>query len=157
MLAASRKPGFYDKATDEDIHSLVIRELKERAGALADKIHTGRSRNEQISLDIRLCLRAEIDATSGLTTDLMAALLTQADAYPDAVIPGFTHTRRAQPVLWGHYLHAYFEMFARDLDRLAEVRKRVNLMPMIAQRWLANWVLTDSHATRWMSRLIAIS
>jgi argininosuccinate lyase len=130
VLAASSKPGFYDKATDEDIHSLVIRELKERAGGVADKIHTGRSRNEQISLDVRLWLRAEIDATRGLTTDLMAALLAQADAYPEAIVPGFTHTRRAQPVLWGHYLHAYFEMFARDLDRLGEVRKRVNLMPM---------------------------
>ncbi len=130
VLAASKRPGFYDKATDEDIHSLVIRELKERAGGVADKIHTGRSRNEQISLDVRLWLRSEIDLTRSLTADLMGALLTQADAYPDAVIPGFTHTRRAQPVMWGHYLHAYFEMFARDLDRLAEVRKRVNLMPM---------------------------
>lgn len=130
ILAASRRPGFYDRATDEDIHSLVIRELKERTGPLADRIHTGRSRNEQISLDVRLWLRSEIDVTRSLLANLMTSLLNQADAYPDAVIPGFTHTRRAQPVLWGHYLHAYFEMFARDLERLQQVRARVNRMPM---------------------------
>jgi argininosuccinate lyase len=117
-------------ADDEDIHTLVIRKLKERTGALADKIHTGRSRNEQVSLDTRLWLRDEIDSTTGRLTSFMAALLDLAGHWPDAVIPGYTHLRRAQPVVWAHYLLAYFEMFARDRERLLQARARVNLMPL---------------------------
>lgn len=117
-------------ATDEDIHTLVIRKLKERAGAVADKIHTGRSRNEQVSLDTRLWLRGAIDASLAGLRALMSSLLDLAAKWPDAVIPGYTHTRRAQPVLWAHYLLAYFEMFARDHERLVQARARVNLMPL---------------------------
>jgi len=117
-------------ATDEDVHTLVIRRLKERLGALADKIHTGRSRNEQVSVDVRLWLREEIDAASTLLRGLMEALLDLARRYPDAVIPGYTHMRRAQAVLWPHYLLAYFEMFSRDAERLAQARARVNLLPL---------------------------
>ncbi|MGE5486210.1 MAG: argininosuccinate lyase [bacterium] len=117
-------------ATDEDIHTLVIRKLKERAGAVADKIHTGRSRNEQVSLDTRLWLRGAIDASRAELRALMSSLLDLAAKWPDAVIPGYTHTRRAQPVLWAHYLLAYFEMFARDHERLGQARARVNLMPL---------------------------
>ncbi len=117
-------------AQDEDIHTFVIRKLKERTGALADKIHTGRSRNEQVSLDTRLWLRWEIDAAAERLVALMSALLDLAARWPDAIIPGYTHTRRAQPVLWPHYLLAYFEMFARDRERLAEARARANLMPL---------------------------
>ncbi len=117
-------------ADDEDIHTLVIRKLKERTGALADKIHTGRSRNEQVSIDTRLWLRDEIDLTLERLTAFMAVLLELAAQWPDAVIPGYTHLRRAQPVLWAHYLLAYFEMFARDRERLLQARARVNLMPL---------------------------
>jgi len=117
-------------ATDEDVHTLVIRKLKERAGAVADKIHTGRSRNEQVSLDTRLWLRGEIDRAAAGLRALMSVLLDLAAKWPDAVIPGYTHTRRAQPVLWAHYLLAYFEMFARDHERLQQARARVNLMPL---------------------------
>src|SRR5690349_17705702 len=92
----SLTPGFYEGATDEDVHTLVIRKLKERAGAVADKIHTGRSRNEQVSLDTRLWLRDECDRARGLLAAVMDALLELAARYPDAVIPGYTHTRRAQ-------------------------------------------------------------
>ncbi len=118
------------EATDEDIHTLVIRKLRERAGAVADKIHTGRSRNEQVSLDTRLWLRGEIDFASAALRSLMSALLDLAVRWPGAVIPGYTHLRRAQPVLWPHYLLAYFEMFARDHERLQQARARVNLMPL---------------------------
>src|ERR1700687_4174807 len=121
---------FFEGATDEDVHTLVIRKLKERVGALADKIHTGRSRNEQVSLDIRLWLREEIDRATGLLAALMGALLQCAQRYPDAVIPGYTHMRRAQAVLWPHYLLAYFEMFSRDFERLKEARARANVMPL---------------------------
>ncbi len=128
--AASHVPGFYEGATDEDVHTLVIRKLHEEAGPVADKIHTGRSRNEQVSVDTRLWLRDEIDAVSGLIGGLLDALLGLAERYPEAVIPGYTHMRRAQAVLWPHYLLAYFEMFSRDWERFQDARRRVNLLPL---------------------------
>jgi argininosuccinate lyase len=126
----ARDPKFLDGLLDEDVHTLVIRLTKERAGAVADKLHTGRSRNEQVSLDTRLWLREEIDQARALLAGLMRALLDCAARYPDAVIPGYTHLRRAQAVLWPHYLLAYFEMFARDLERLQQARARVNVLPL---------------------------
>jgi argininosuccinate lyase len=130
IRAEAREPEFFKDSTDEDVHTLVIRKLKERAGAVADKIHTGRSRNDQVSLDLRLWLRDEIDGTLGVLWELLAALLRMARRDGQAIIPGYTHTRRAQPVLWTHYLLAYFEMFARDRQRLLETRRRVNVMPL---------------------------
>ncbi len=126
----AQAPEFFAGATDEDIHTLVIRKLKERAGAVADKIHTGRSRNEQVSLDTRLWLREECDSVRALVAALMGSLLDLAGRYPDAVIPGYTHMRRAQAVLWPHYLLAYFEMFARDHERFGEARGRANVLPL---------------------------
>ncbi|HUQ95927.1 MAG TPA: argininosuccinate lyase [Bryobacteraceae bacterium] len=131
MRKEAAQPGFFDEATEEDVHTVVIRKLKERLGAaLADKIHTGRSRNDQVSLDVRLWLRERIDETRGMLTELMGAMLELAGRYPDAIIPGYTHTRRAQPVLWPHYILAYFEMFSRDWERLGDARRRVNVMPL---------------------------
>jgi argininosuccinate lyase len=135
MRQEARSPAFFEgpggaPCDDEDVHTLIIRKLKERAGELADKIHTGRSRNDQVSLDIRLWLREEIDAARALLTGVMTALLAMARRDPHAIIPGYTHTRRAQPVLWPHYLLAYFEMFVRDFERLGEARKRVDVMPL---------------------------
>ncbi|MGO9095062.1 MAG: argininosuccinate lyase [Bryobacteraceae bacterium] len=130
IAAESREPEFFAGATDEDVHTFVIRKLQERVGALAGKIHTGRSRNEQVSLDTRLWLRGEIDAAQARLVRLMQALLDLADRYPDAVVPGYTHLRRAQAVLWPHYLLAYFEMFMRDTERLRQTRARVNLLPL---------------------------
>ena len=130
ILEEAASPSFYEGATDEDVHTLVIRKLKERAGAVADKIHTGRSRNEQVSLDTRLWLRGECDRVRALLGGLMRALVELAGRYPDAVIPGYTHMRRAQAVLWPHYLLAYFEMFARDCERFREARRRANVLPL---------------------------
>jgi argininosuccinate lyase len=130
ILEESKAPAFYESATDEDVHTLVIRKLKERVGPLADKIHTGRSRNEQVSLDVRLWLREEIDRASSLLLDFMQALIACARRDPRAVVPGYTHMRRAQAVLWPHYLLAYFEMFARDFERLQQARARVNVLPL---------------------------
>jgi argininosuccinate lyase len=130
IRTAAARPEFFDGATDEDVHTLVIRKLKETAGTVADKIHTGRSRNEQVSLDVRLWLREECDRARGLLVGLMQGLLQLAQAYPDAVIPGYTHLRRAQAVLWPHYLLAYFEMFARDWERFGEARRRANVLPL---------------------------
>ncbi|HLH42406.1 MAG TPA: argininosuccinate lyase [Bryobacteraceae bacterium] len=126
----SKSPSFYEGAADEDVHTLVIRKLKERVGGLADKIHTGRSRNEQVSLDIRLWLRGEIDRASQLLADLMQALIACARRDSGAIVPGYTHLRRAQAVPWPHYLLAYFEMFARDFERLQQARARVNVLPL---------------------------
>jgi argininosuccinate lyase len=130
ILAASTKSEFYGGATDEDVHTLVISKLKDRVGALSEKIHTGRSRNEQVSLDVRLWLRGEIDRAAALLAGLMQALIDAARRDPAAIAPGYTHLRRAQPVLWAHYLLAYFEMFARDCERLQQARARVNVMPL---------------------------
>jgi len=130
ILEDSRRAGFYEGATDEDVHTLVIRKLKEAVGGLADKIHTGRSRNEQVSLDVRLWLRDQILGTRADLALFLKAMLDLARRYPDAVIPGYTHTRRAQAVLWPHYILAYFEMFARDNERLIEAYRRTNLMPL---------------------------
>ena len=109
-------------ADDEDVHTFVIRRLKEVAGAVADKIHTGRSRNEQVSLDTRLWLRDECDRVDALLKAWLSVLLDLADKYPHAIIPGYTHMRRAQPVLWPHYLLAYFDMFSRDRERFHQER-----------------------------------
>ena len=130
IRADAAHPEFYQGAADEDVHTLVIRKLKEKAGAVADKIHTGRSRNEQVSLDTRLWLREECDRARGLLAGLLRALLDLAARYPAAVIPGYTHMRRAQAVLWAHYLLAYFEMFARDWERFGEARRRANVLPL---------------------------
>src|SRR5277367_3962502 len=126
----ARDPKFLEGATDEDVHTFVIRKLKGKVGGLADKIHTGRSRNEQVSLDIRLWLREQIDIDLELLVNLMAALTGMARKYPHAMVPGYTHLRRAQAVPWTHYLLAYFEMFARDHERLSQARARVDVMPL---------------------------
>lgn len=126
----AQDPKFFDGATDEDVHTFVIRQLKERVGGLADKIHTGRSRNEQVSLDVRLWLRDQIDIDLELLVNLMGALTAMARKYPHAIVPGYTHLRRAQAVSWTHYLLAYFEMFTRDLERLMQARARVDVMPL---------------------------
>ena len=127
----AQTPKFYAGSEgDEDVHTLVIRKLRDKVGTLSEKIHTGRSRNEQVSVDIRLWLRGEIDRAAGFLGGLMQALLDCAHRDPSAVVPGYTHLRRAQPVLWAHYLLAYFEMFARDFERLQQARARVNVLPL---------------------------
>src|SRR3954470_19389385 len=92
----AQQAAFFEGAVDEDVHTVVIRKLKEKVGGLADKIHTGRSRNEQVSLDARLWLRDEIDAVKTELTAFLREVLKLARKYPDAVIPGYTHLRRAQ-------------------------------------------------------------
>ena len=125
-----RAEKFQEGATDEDVHTFVIRKLKDKVGGLADKIHTGRSRNEQVSLDVRLWLREQIDIDLELLVSLMGALTAMARKYPHTIVPGYTHLRRAQAVPWAHYLLAYFEMFARDRERLSQARARVDVMPL---------------------------
>src|SRR5258708_3768928 len=99
-------------------------------GAADEDIHTGRSRNEQVSLDVRLWLREECDRVRTSIAALMESLVALGERYPDAVIPGYTHLRRAQAVLWPHYLLAYFEMLTRDWERFGDARRRTNVLPL---------------------------
>ncbi|HEY3939017.1 MAG TPA: argininosuccinate lyase [Bryobacteraceae bacterium] len=121
---------YLEGAADEDVHTFVIRKLQEKVGALSGKIHTGRSRNEQVSLDVRLYLRASAETILSQLADLMSALLELAAKYREAIIPGYTHLRRAQAVLWPHYLLAYFEMLSRDFERMEQTRARINVLPL---------------------------
>jgi argininosuccinate lyase len=130
MRADAAHPAFFEGATDEDVHTLVIRKLKERAGAVADKIHTGRSRNEQVSLDMRMWLREECCDLQTLLCGMMGRLLGLAQKNAGAVVPGYTHMRRAQAVLWAHYLLSYFEMFVRDWERFEAARCHANVLPL---------------------------
>ncbi|HEY6597958.1 MAG TPA: argininosuccinate lyase [Pseudomonadales bacterium] len=114
----------------EDVHMNVESRLIEIVGEVGKRLHTGRSRNDQVATDIRLYLRDEIDTLRALMTRLLNALLDVAGAHADTIMPGFTHLQTAQPVTFGHHLLAWFEMLLRDRDRLVDVRKRVNVMPL---------------------------
>ncbi len=114
----------------EDIHMFVEQELTARLGDVGKKLHTARSRNDQVALDIRMYLRGEIDAVSDCIRELIAAITEQASAHKATILPGYTHLQRAQPITFGHHLMAYAMMLLRDLDRLADCRKRMNLSPI---------------------------
>jgi argininosuccinate lyase len=114
----------------EDIHHFVELELTKEIGALALKLHTGRSRNEQIATDMRLFVRQSIDMTQSGLVEWINALLTQAEAHIDAVMPGYTHLQRAEPVLVAHWLLAYVSMLERDLSRFTDARARMNFCPL---------------------------
>ncbi len=129
MLAEADRPGYFD-ADDEDVHTFVIRKLAESVGELADKIHTGRSRNEQVATDFRLWMKATIRGVQARLEALMDALLRLAERESDALLPGYTHLRRAQAVLFAHYLLAYFEMFLRDWQRLQQAYERTDVLPL---------------------------
>lgn len=123
-------PGYFDEQSAEDVHSFVEARLVEMIGDLGRKLHTGRSRNDQVATDLRLWLREEIDRIALVLRRAQQALLDLAEANRDAVMPGYTHMQRAQPVLFAHWCLAYFEMLARDRERLAEARARVNVLPL---------------------------
>ena len=114
----------------EDIHMNVESRLKEVIGEPAGRLHTARSRNDQVATDFRLWVRDQLDAAESGLLALMQALLGQAEAGADWVMPGFTHLQTAQPVTWGHHMMAYVEMFARDLSRFQDARKRMNESPL---------------------------
>jgi argininosuccinate lyase len=116
--------------TAEDIHSEIERILSEKIGSVAGKLHTGRSRNDQVATATRLYLRERIADFSGALRDLQGCLLTIADGHVDTVLPGFTHLQHAQPVSLAHHFLAYFWMFARDQERLADCSRRVNQLPL---------------------------
>ncbi|MFU1478748.1 argininosuccinate lyase [Roseovarius sp. C7] len=114
----------------EDIHMNVEARLKEVIGAPAGRLHTGRSRNDQVATDFKLWVRDQLDAVADALQALMRALVSQAEAGADWVMPGFTHLQTAQPVTWGHHMMAYVEMFGRDLGRVRDARARMNECPL---------------------------
>lgn len=117
-------------AEHEDIHSFVEAVLTERIGEAGKRLHTGRSRNDQVALDMKLYTRDEIDELSGLVKGLLTELVTLMEEHIDTYMPGFTHLQKAQPITLAHHVGAYFEMFDRDLSRLSDIRKRMNYCPL---------------------------
>ncbi len=130
IAEAANNPKYFDNSSAEDVHSFVEAKLTEMIGDLGRKLHTGRSRNDQVATDLRLWTREEIDRLQAVLRDTQRALLDLADANSDVAIPGYTHLQRAQPILFAHWCLAYFEMLARDRERLGDVRKRINIMPL---------------------------
>ena len=122
--------GFRFLPSDEDIHLAIERRLTELVGPVGGKLHTGRSRNDQVALDLRLWLRAECDALDAALARLQQALTALARRYRDALLPGYTHLQRAQPILLAHHLLAYREMLARDRTRLRDCRARADELPL---------------------------
>ena len=121
---------YFNGSDAEDVHSFIEGQLIALIGDAGRKLHTGRSRNDQVATTFRLWLRDEMDTISDLARDVQTALVDLADRHSDAVLPGYTHLQRAQPVMWAHWCLAYFEMFRRDRDRLTDARKRTNIMPL---------------------------
>ena len=114
----------------EDVHMNIEAKLVEIAGTAAKKIHTGRSRNDQVATDLRLFLKNQIDEILNLTILLQKSLLKKADENTDTLMPGLTHLQIAQPVTFGHHLMAWFEMLSRDYSRLEDAKKRMDVMPL---------------------------
>ncbi|MCB7303864.1 argininosuccinate lyase [Bariatricus massiliensis] len=114
----------------EDIHSFVEANLIERIGDTGKKLHTGRSRNDQVALDMKLYIRSEVRSLEGLVVDLLRELLTIMKGHVDTIMPGFTHLQKAQPITLAHHMGAYFEMFKRDHQRLKDIYKRMNTCPL---------------------------
>ncbi|WP_276850518.1 argininosuccinate lyase [Enterocloster lavalensis] len=114
----------------EDIHSFVEGTLTERVGEAGKRLHTGRSRNDQVALDMKLYTRDEIQEMDGLLRDLLEELLAVMEANLDTFMPGFTHLQKAQPITLAHHMGAYFEMFSRDRSRLHDIRERMNYCPL---------------------------
>ena len=129
----------------EDIHMFVEAVLTQRLGDVGKKLHTARSRNDQVALDIRMYLRDEIDEITDLVKSLIAAVTYKAEQYYDAIMPGYTHLQRAQPITFGHHLMAYAMMLLRDAERLGDARRRMNRSPIGCCALAGTTYLTDRH------------
>ncbi|MBV9956790.1 MAG: argininosuccinate lyase [Acidobacteria bacterium] len=130
LKRAATDASYFDELPSEDVHSFIEARLVQLIGDAGRKLHTGRSRNDQVATAFRLWLRDEVDAVAESLRLAQGALVELAEAHREAVLPGYTHLQRAQPVLWAHWCLAYFEMLQRDRVRMAEVRRRVNVMPL---------------------------
>ncbi|WIM06878.1 MAG: argininosuccinate lyase [Candidatus Nitricoxidivorans perseverans] len=131
QVAAEIEAGSFEWSLDaEDVHLNIEKRLTALVGDAGKRLHTGRSRNDQVATDIRLWLRDTIDAIDGLLRNYIAALLDLAEAHAETPLPGFTHLQVAQPITFGHHLLAYVEMLARDRERFADARRRANRLPL---------------------------
>ena len=131
LIAADIEAGRFEwKLELEDVHLNIEARLTQLVGDAGKRLHTGRSRNDQVATDVRLWLRGEIDGLSALLADMQRALVELAAQHSQTVMPGYTHMQVAQPVSFAHHLLAYVEMFSRDAERLADLRKRVNRLPL---------------------------
>jgi argininosuccinate lyase len=131
QISAEIASGGFEWQLDlEDVHLNIEARLTQLVGDAGKRLHTGRSRNDQVATDVRLWLRSEIDLIAGLLTELQQALLEVAEQHVEVILPGFTHLQVAQPISFGHHMLAYVEMFARDAERMGDVRKRVNRLPL---------------------------
>ncbi|WP_019575070.1 argininosuccinate lyase [Curvibacter lanceolatus] len=131
QIRAEIEAGTFDWKLDlEDVHLNIEARLTQLVGDAGKRLHTGRSRNDQVATDVRLWLRGEIDLISGLLVDLQKALLDIAARNVEVILPGFTHLQVAQPVSFGHHMLAYVEMFSRDAERMVDVRRRTNRLPL---------------------------
>lgn len=130
LAKGSADSSYFNDSAAEDVHSFVEAKLVELTGDVGRKLHTGRSRNDQVATDFRLWLRKSIDELSEQLRQTQLSLVEFAEANSDVVIPGYTHLQRAQPILLAHWSLAYFEMLARDRERLLEARHRVNVLPL---------------------------
>lgn len=147
VLSEIEGGGFAFSTALEDIHMNVEARLKEIVGEPAGRLHTARSRNDQVAVDFRLWVRDQCDAADAALLALQTALLGQAEAGADWVMPGFTHLQVAQPVTWGHHMLAYVEMLGRDRSRFADARKRMNLSPLGAAALAGTSFPIDRHMT----------
>src|SRR5450830_2014615 len=130
-ISAEIESGAFDWKLDlEDVHLNIEARLTQLIGLAGKRLHTGRSRNDQVATDVRLWLRGEIDLIGALLTELQMALLEVAEKNVEVILPGFTHMQVAQPISFGHHLLAYVEMFSRDAERMSDVRRRTNRLPL---------------------------
>ncbi|MCD9185928.1 MAG: argininosuccinate lyase [Pyrinomonadaceae bacterium] len=130
LKRADFNKSYFDETDSEDVHSFIETKLIQIIGDTGRKLHTGRSRNDQVATAFRLWLREKIEEISALIGELQKALVESAEKQKTAVLPGYTHLQRAMPVLWAHWCLAYFEMFSRDRERLDEVWRRTNVLPL---------------------------
>ncbi len=143
-----KEPKFLAERKDEDVHSFVEARLVEIIGKTGLKLHTGRSRNDQVALDTRLFLKRAIGQVQVRLQGMMHQLLAQAKTHPNLVVPGYTHLRKAQPILFAHYLLAYFEMFLRDHDRFEDCFRRTDCMPLGSGALAGSGFAIDREALR---------
>ncbi|MGE0733926.1 MAG: argininosuccinate lyase [Alphaproteobacteria bacterium] len=147
ILGEIDRGGFEFKTALEDIHMNVESRLAELIGAAAGRLHTARSRNDQVATDVRLWVRDTLDGLDGAIRQLQAALIAQAERHADAIMPGFTHLQSAQPVTFGHHMLAYVEMLGRDRGRLRDCRARANESPLGAAALAGTSFPIDRHLT----------
>ncbi|GIP41005.1 argininosuccinate lyase [Paenibacillus sp. J31TS4] len=145
VLDRIRSGGLTFSVEDEDIHMNIEKALIETIGPVGGKLHTGRSRNDQVATDMHLYLRRRVIEFVGLLDKLQEALLEQARANLDTIVPGYTHLQRAQPILFAHHLMAYVSMFQRDIERLQDSYKRINVLPLGAGALAGTTFPIDRH------------